>query len=320
MRNINNNTEERTVSAKLPLRLVLIPMIPLLALTALYVYVPEGSNLLIPAAGLWGILTVVCMTTMVLHPLRKLLTLAGEVNKNNHELLDKSQNQAQTLEEIYAAIEQFNQSIHQTTQNSGMANKLSRSTLDAVLNGEKLGDATLDAMSQIFASSHKIKEISQVVHEIASQTNLLAVNAAVEAARGGENAKGFAIVAAEIKNLAKRSTFSAQEIERLVMDNLSRVEKGDAVVRQSGEVLKRIVSNTEETSHVIAELDATMTEQAAAIQQIESAVNQLNQINQDNVMTINACNSKKEEAVSAKIFQGLVRENTVSRKDSSRTA
>lgn len=273
-------TQTQNWSRRLPLLLFAIPLTGLVALTAVF--------MLIPAQGVWQMVLAgallasvgVTLTVWVLRPFKAYIAIVNAMTKRSQELINHTQDQAQTLEEIFEAIAQVNGSIHLTSHNSLKADSLSQSTLEAVRSGERLAQNTLGAMEQISASSKQIKDISRVVHEIASQTNLLAINAAVEAARGGENAKGFAIVAAEIKNLAKCSTDSANEIERLIMDNLDRVEKGNAVVRQSGEVLQQIVTNTEQTSGVVADVARAMNLQAVALQQIEAAVKQLNQMTQ----------------------------------------
>lgn len=258
--------------------------IPLLTITGAFVLVPKNNAWIFYAVAGVISLFILAMGSYMYKIIYNFLVNVDKIIINKRELLEHTQCQAQTLEEISATIEQVNGSIRQTSYNAELANQCSKSTLEVVGNGEKLADETLNAMNQISASSKQIKVIVGVVHEIASQTNLLAINAAVEAARAGEQGKGFAIVAAEIKNLARKVTESAKEIEALILDDISRVDRGNFIVQQSAELLKRIIANTDRTSQAIAEVALAMSEQAAAAQEIEAAVNQLSQYTHESAM------------------------------------
>lgn len=221
-----------------------------------------------------------------------------EVITSNQELSRRTHEQAATLEELASTIEEVNASIHQTSGNSEQAKLISQSTLEAVKAGEKSIQETLNAMGQISVSSKQIVDIIEVVNDISSQTNILAINAAVEAARAGEQGKGFAIVASEIKNLARRTGESSKEIEKLIKESVDRVERGHILVRQSADILRQIVTNTVQTTEVVSDVAATMREQALATQQMEFSVDQLNQITQQNAAMVEELFSLKTNETS----------------------
>lgn len=209
-----------------------------------------------------------------------------QIAAGNQDLSQRTQEQASTLEELAATIEEINASIQQTAANSNQADQLAQNTLEAVKEGERATQETIEAMVQISASSKQIAEIIKVVNDIAFQTNLLALNAAVEAARAGEQGRGFAVVAAEVRNLASRTAESAKEIEALIQESVDRIDRGNLLVKKSAEILEQIVTNTKRTSDVVIEVAAAMREQAAAIQQVQTATDQLNQVTQDNAAMV----------------------------------
>ena len=217
-----------------------------------------------------------------------------EIATGNQDLSQRTQEQASTLEEVASTIEEVTASIQQTAANSGQADQISQTTLNAVREGEKVIEQTMEAMKQISVSSKQIADIIQVVNDIAFQTNLLALNAAVEAARAGEQGRGFAVVAAEVRNLAGRTAESSKEIEKLIKESVVRVDKGNVLVQQSGEMLQQIVQNTKHTSDVVVEIASAVKEQSSAAEQIQSAIEQLNQVTQQNAAMVEEISSSSE--------------------------
>ncbi|MBU0718019.1 MAG: methyl-accepting chemotaxis protein, partial [Planctomycetes bacterium] len=161
------------------------------------------------------------------------------------------------------------------------------------------GDQTMSqlnqAMTGINESSDKISKIIKVIEEIAFQTNLLALNAAVEAARAGEHGKGFAVVADEVRNLAMRAAQAAKETTGLIEDAVHKSQQGTQVAGEVGEVLTQIASGVGKVSELIGEISQAGQEQAQGVEQVNTAVSQMDRVTQQNAATAEESAAAAEE-------------------------
>src|SRR5438046_3990096 len=149
-------------------------------------------------------------------------------------------------------------------QNADHARQASALAADSRRAAEHGGDVVARAVTSlrdITTASRRIGEITGVIDEIAFQTNLLALNAAVEAARAGEHGRGFAVVGAEVRNLAHRSAAAAKEIKGLIADSADKVAEGSSRVDEAGHTMVGVVLSVQKVSKLIAEIAAASQEQ-----------------------------------------------------------
>jgi methyl-accepting chemotaxis protein len=180
-----------------------------------------------------------------------------------------------TVEEMNASIEELTASINSIADNSRSADNLAKDTQQEAERGAKAIARSIESMELINKSSEDISEIIKVIGEIASQTNLLAFNAAIEAARAGEHGLGFSVVADEVRKLAERSSQATKEISKLINESVKRVTQGSEISKQAGEAFDKIVSGVSRTTQAISEISCGADEQLIAAREVSVAIQQV---------------------------------------------
>ncbi|RXJ66377.1 chemotaxis protein [Halarcobacter ebronensis] len=215
------------------------------------------------------------------------LTLEKSSNSllNNVDKLNKSSNEAaSSLEETAAALEEITSNIRSNTENIAKMSQLSVGVTESANKGEKLANDTTLAMEDINIQVAAISEAISVIDQIAFQTNILSLNAAVEAATAGEAGKGFAVVAGEVRNLASRSAEAASEIKSLVENATNKANDGKNIADEMIKGYKILNEDIQETTNLISDVENASKEQLSGIEQINIAVNQLDQQTQENAI------------------------------------
>jgi methyl-accepting chemotaxis protein len=241
---------------------------------------------------------------------RSLKSSAGELSAASAQVKHGSEQQADESASMAAALEEISTSISHIANLSGDARSLSQQSGDAASQGARqiqnmVQDISLiseaiglsaQLAEQLDASSAKISSITIVIKDVADQTNLLALNAAIEAARAGEQGRGFAVVADEVRKLAETTGRSAQEISAMIasiqkdaktmtvqmQSSVSRVEAGMLVARTAGESIEAISAGTATVQQVIADVNVALSEQSLASQSLANKVEQIVQMIDEN--------------------------------------
>ena len=211
---------------------------------------------------------------------------SGDITDGNQDLAQRTDEQAASIVETAASMEQISTAISQTAHNASEAERLTQSMANDVLNATRVSNEASQSMSAIRSSSDNIFQIVASIDEISFQTNLLALNAAVEAARAGELGKGFAVVAAEVRHLSQRCAREASLIRQLVNQNMDKIGEGVERVSASEAALKAAAENTGRMKQYVSDIARAANEQSLGVSQVHQALNQLEQVTQQNAALV----------------------------------
>ncbi|MHB1687844.1 MAG: HAMP domain-containing methyl-accepting chemotaxis protein [Ignavibacteriaceae bacterium] len=234
---------------------------------------------------------------------------SNQISASVEEMAAGAGEQTHQTTEVAQSIEQMTRTIIDNTKNASIAAETARSSGDKAFKGGEVVEDTIQGMMRIASvveksagtvealgkSSDAIGEIIQVIDDIADQTNLLALNAAIEAARAGEQGRGFAVVADEVRKLAERTTKATKEIAGMIKqiqkDTVEAVESmkqgkhevdsGKEMANKAGEVLREIIAEAQKVSDVAALVAAASEEQSASAEEISRNVESISNVTQE---------------------------------------
>ncbi|MFY4845317.1 methyl-accepting chemotaxis protein, partial [Aliarcobacter butzleri] len=214
----------------------------------------------------------------------------GEQLENNstimkssmQKLAQKTNEQSASLEQTATAVEQISSITRNNTQNAQKMSSLGETVKSAAQTGYNLADKTTFSMDEINEKVSAINEAISIIDQIAFQTNILSLNAAVEAATAGEAGKGFAVVAQEVRNLANKSSEAANEIKVLVESATLKANEGKVIAQEMQDGYKSLHSHITETLSIIEDVSIAAKEQMKGIEQVSDTIVTLNKITKEN--------------------------------------
>ena len=242
------------------------------------------------------------MNTQIDATLRNVQDASAQVRAGAENLAESAQDlaegateQAGTVEELQATINGVTVTIEKTAEDLLQSYHDAKNYADAAHVGRGEMSAMVAAMGRISEASQKIETIISDIEDIASQTNLLSLNAAIEAARAGEAGKGFAVVAEQIRSLAEQSAKSAVDTRDLIEDTLKEIEDGSNAAERVSESMGKVIKGMEEIAESSKVLSQQSEQQARAMEEVDKAVGQISEVVQSNSAAAQECSATSQE-------------------------
>ena len=221
--------------------------------------------------------------------------------------------QSSSVEELSATIGEITEQANKNAMNANKANEASIVAGEQVENGSNYVEKMNEAMININNTSKEIRKIIKVIDSIAFQTNILALNASVEAARAGAAGNGFAVVANEVKKLAVKSAEAAKNTEALIEKSITAVEKGSEIAVNARNSLVNAVQETKIVEEMIEEISKSSQQQSISASEILNVVELISAIGQSNSATAEEIAAATEElSAQAKMLKEMVEQIKVS--------
>lgn len=213
-------------------------------------------------------------------------TGSSDIAAGNLNLSQRTEEQAAALEETAASMEQLHATVGQTDESALRSQLAVQNTLDAANMGKTVITRMVSSMTEIDQSATKIAGIADMIQSIAFQTNILSLNAAVEAARAGDQGRGFSVVASEVRALAQRSSAASKEIAELIADSKNGVEKGSRYAREAGDAMSHIEVAVNKMQQSMEGILAATREQSNGIGQVNRAISEIDKVTQQNAALV----------------------------------
>ena len=233
------------------------------------------------------------ITQTLLENKRTGVTLSNNANiltKNMHGIATAANSQAASLEETAASLEEITSNITNNTQTTAKMADYGNKVKTSISLGQELANKTVLSMEEINSQTSAINEAITIIDQIAFQTNILSLNAAVEAATAGEAGRGFAVVAGEVRTLASRSAEAAKQIKTLVENAQKKTHEGKEIASDMIKGYAQLNENITVTLDLIQDVTTASKEQSVGMIQINDAVNSLDQITQQNAQNASQAN------------------------------
>ena len=222
---------------------------------------------------------------------------AGSTNlaEGAQALAEGATDQAASIEEMQATMDELTNGLERCAVNMNMAYQKAEECAIAAEDSQSEMKSMVATMERISDTSSKIESIIAEIEDIAAQTNLLSLNAAIEAARAGDAGRGFAVVADQIRNLAEQSAKSAINTRELIESSVNEINEGSSVALKTAEVLEGVVNSVKDIAYTSKELSENVKFQVESIEQANEGINNISEVVQNNSATAEESSATSEE-------------------------
>ncbi|CRF32533.1 methyl-accepting chemotaxis protein [Brachyspira suanatina] len=225
-------------------------------------------------------------------------TAANEVLIGNNDLSQRTESQASSLEETAASMNEMASAIKESAENVSTSTNMVSEAKEHLIKAGNIVEDSVSKMNDVYESSNKIMDITKLIEGIAFQTNILALNASVEAARAGDQGRGFAVVASEVRNLAQTTQESVKNITSLITDSNEKINLAAKSVQESKEIFDEISDKMDKASSLMDRINIAAQEQEKGIEQINIAISNMDGAVQKNAALVTEATSASESLLS----------------------
>lgn len=211
----------------------------------------------------------------------RIASASTELSATSEEMSATANTQASQASILSNSSDEMSQAIIDVAKNSNVAASSSRSALEKALEGKKVIGESQRVISTLAENSKKIGEVVNLIADIANKTDLLAINAAIEAANAGEQGKGFAVVADEVRKLAERTTRATKEITEVIGTIQGNTRQAIEAMDQAGKSMEAITDGTETTTKMVEQIATATEEQSATIDSFSETIRVMNDSSRD---------------------------------------
>jgi len=211
------------------------------------------------------------------------------------DIAEGATSQAAAVEELVATVEEVTNQVLENTKSTDIVHDKAKQVGIEAANSQQKMDELVDAMKKIDTTTQNIEKIIADIENIASQTNLLSLNASIEAARAGEAGRGFAVVADQIRQLAEESANSAVESKKLIEESMNEVGVGNRVTRETNEAMQKVMTELDQIIQEVANIRTASDRQAVSVNNIKKGVENINDVIQSNSAAAEETSATSEE-------------------------
>ena len=220
---------------------------------------------------------------------------ADQLAQSAQGLAEGATDQAAALEELTSSVNEVAENVAENTKSTDRVHDQAKEVAIKADSGTAKMKELIESMKHISDTTNDIQAVIGKIESIASQTNLLSLNASIEAARAGEAGKGFAVVAEQIKELAEESAASAEETRVMLTNSLNQVEIGSNVADQTSQFMDEMIEQLDVVVMEVAKIRQVSDQQAESVKQISQAVEQVSSVVQSNSATSEQVSATSQE-------------------------